>query len=133
MGAVVLGAAAGLFGNGWLSSARATAESMAVEYPRFARAHAPHELTVEWPAPQGQTVLWISRSYLDRFNVDEIRPAPVATTVGTDRIYYAFRAHDAGTRVVATFTLEPRSAGAFRGSLGVERGPEIEARQWVFP
>lgn len=133
MAAVVVAAAAGLFGNGWLSSVRATAETLSVEYPRFSRARAPLELKVEWSAPQPETVLWIARSYVDRFDVDRIQPTPVATTAGAERIYYAFRAHEAGTRVAATFTLRPRSAGALEGRLGVERGPEIEARQWVFP
>ena len=133
MAAVVIGAAAGVFGGGWLSSVRTTAESLTVEYPRFARAHAPFEVKVEWWAAEPETVLWIATSYIDRFDVDEIRPTPVATTAGTGRIYYTFRARATGTRVNATFRLEPRSAGALHGGLGVDRGPEIAARQWVFP
>lgn len=133
MAAVAIAAAAGLFGNGWLSFARATAESLTVEYPRFSRARAPLELEVEWSAARLETVLWLARSYVDRFDIDEIRPTPETVTVGADRIYYAFRAREAGTRVAVTFKLRPRSAGALRGSLGVEGGPEVEARQWVFP
>ena len=133
MAAVAIGGAAGAFGNGWLSSARMANESLAVAYPRFARAHAPLTLAVAWPAAQPETVLWIARSYVDRFDIEEIHPPPVSVSAGTQRIYYAFQARDAGTLVEATFTLKPRSAGAIRGSLGVERGSEVEARHWVFP
>lgn len=133
MGVIAVAGAAGVFGNGWLSAARASNDDLTVEYPRFSRAHAPLRLTVEWPATQPETVLWIARSYIDRFDVIEINPPPASVAAGAERIYYAFRARDTRTRVAATFTLEPREAGLLRGSLGVELGPEVEARHWVFP
>lgn len=133
MAAVVIGAAVGVFGNGPLSSVHAAADGLTVEYRRFARAHAPLELTATWPAAETEAVLWIETSYVERFEVDAIQPMPVATTVGTDRIYYSFRAREAGTRIAATFELRPRGAGSVRVRLGVERGPEIDARQWVLP
>lgn len=133
MAALVAAAAAGVFGGGWLSSAHATRDGFTVEYPRFARAHSPLELTVEWQAQQPETVVWLARAYVDRFDVEEIRPTPAAVTVGPDRIHYTFRARDAGTHVAASFMLEARSAGALRGKLGVESGPELETRQWIFP
>jgi hypothetical protein len=133
MAAVGLGAAAGLFGEGWLSRDRVASQGLAVEYPRFWRAHAPFQLTVEWPASQPETVLWLSRAYIAGFDLAEIEPPPASVAVGMDRIYYAFRARDAETLMTATFTLEPRGAGPLRGALGVDGGPEVEARQWVFP
>lgn len=48
MTATLLGAGFGVFGDGWLSAARTAAgESLAAGYPRFCRAHAPLDLTVE--------------------------------------------------------------------------------------
>ena len=133
MAALVVAAVAGLFGGGWLSSARTANDGLAVEYARFARARSPLVLAVEWGAPKPETVLWIARAYVDRFDVEEVRPTPAAVTVGADRIYYTFRARDAGTRVAAIFRLRARGAGALRGNFGVEGGPELEARQWIFP
>lgn len=133
MAAVAIGAVAGLFGNGLLSSVRAAADGLTVEYPRFARAHAPLELTATWSTSEPEAVLWIEASYVEEFDVEAIRPTPTATSVGRDRVYYSFRAREGGARVAATFELRPRSAGSVRGRLGVERGPEIDARQWVLP
>lgn len=133
MAAFVAAAVAGVFGGGWLSSVRTTREGLTVEYPRFARAQSPLKLTVEWQASQPETVLWIARSYVDRFDVEEVRPTPAAVAIGADRMYYTFRTRDAGTRAAASFSLKARRAGVLRGSLGVERGPELETRQWVFP
>ena len=95
MAATTIAAGAGLFGNGPLSGrASAVGEALTVHYPRFARAHAPLELTVEWLPRQQDAEIWIARSYLDGFAVEEILPPPAAVTVGSSRIYYTFRARE---------------------------------------
>jgi hypothetical protein len=78
MAATAAAAALGLFGDGWVSAANASAgESLTVEYARFGRTHAPLEMTVEWQ-PQREAALSIARSYLDAFAIEEIRPAPAS-------------------------------------------------------
>jgi hypothetical protein len=134
MAVVLLGAALGLFGGGLLSDGEANAgDELTVKYPRFLRAHSPFELTIDWLPRRGEATVWISRAFLDRFEIAEIQPAPSAVTVGRDRIYYAFGASEPHARVAVTFRLRAEGGGAFRGRLGSDDDLDVEVRQFAFP
>jgi hypothetical protein len=134
--AVILAAAAvGLFGgDGWLAESEAAAgDDLIVRYSRFCRARSPVELTVEWVPRTPEPKLWIARSYLDEFEIEEIHPAPSAVTLQTDRVDYAFRSGRPAARVEVTFRLKAEHGGPYRGRIGVDDGLEVEVRQLVFP
>jgi hypothetical protein len=134
MAAIVVAAGAGLFGDGWLSGRRASAgDGLTVQYPRFSRAHAPLALTVEWLPQQQDAELWISRSYLDAFEVEEILPPPADVIVGTSRIYYTFRAREPAARIGVRFRLKPDHGGGINGRIGSAEELGVEVRQFVFP
>ena len=134
MAGVLLGAGAGLFGGGLLSGGEATAgDELTVTYPRFARAHAPFDLAVEWLPRQLEASLWVSRAFLDDFEIAEIRPTPSAVTAGHDRIFYTFRTSKPNERVGVTFRLKPEHGGAFRGRIGSGDDLAVEVRQLAFP
>ena len=82
--------------------------------------------------PQQEAALSISRSYLDGFEIAEIRPAPSAVTAGPDRTYYTFRTSEPHAHVGVTFTLRPKHGGRFSGTVG-SRDAEVEVRQLVYP
>jgi hypothetical protein len=133
MAVVVVGAAGGVFGRGWLSETQTTAgEALTVRYSRLSRAHMPEELAVDWLPLNGDPVLWIARSYLDEFDIREIRPPPSAVVSSTDRIYYTFRALDTSARMNVRFTLQASRGGTLRGRLGTS-GVEVTIRQFMFP
>jgi hypothetical protein len=114
-------AGAGLGGR-LLSDAEATAgDELTVKYPRFARAHAPIDLAVDWLPRQQEASLWISRAFLDGFEIAEIRPAPSTVTIGHDRIHYTFRTSEPSARVGVTFRLKPEHGGAFSGPRRLRR------------
>ena len=132
MALTIAAAAAGVFGGGSLSSVEVSAgDVLMARYPRFARADAPLELQIEW-APQRNTTLWIGREYLDQFEIEELRPAPAATTFDRERIYYTFRSTEPDQRVEVAFRLRPQHAGRLVGSLGVDEA-SLELRQLIFP
>ena len=135
MAAIVAAAFGGVFGGpGWLSeSEAAVGDELLVRYPRFSRASSPIELTVEWASRADEPALWIARSYLDQFEIEEIRPSPSAVTLDGDRIRYAFRAGDSVRRAAVTFRLKAERGGAHRGRIGVDEGLAVELRQLVFP
>jgi len=134
MAAISIAAGAGLFGNGPLSGRQATArDELIVHYPRFLRAHAPLELSVEWLPRQQDADLWIARSYLDTFEIEEILPPPAAVTIGASRIYYTFRAREPAARIGARFRLRPKHGGRISGRIGSADELEVEVRQFVFP
>jgi hypothetical protein len=134
MAAILAAASVGLFGDGWLSeSEAAVGDELVVKYSRFCRAHSPVELSVGW-LPRGQEPrLWISRAFLDGFEVAEIRPTPSAVTLAPDRMYYAFRSSQPGTPVEVTFMLKAQHGGLYRGRVGSDDGLDLEIRQLVFP
>lgn len=133
MAGVIIGAAAGLFGGGGLSETEAAAgETLTVRYSRLSRAHMPDELAVDWLPRDGEAVLWIARTYLDDFEIREIRPPPSAVVGGPDRIYYSFRALDATARMNVRFTLQASRGGTLRGRLGAN-DVEVAIRQLMFP
>jgi hypothetical protein len=132
MAVVAAAGAAGLFGDGWLSRAEARAgDELAVTYPRYARAHGSLRVTIDWLS-RGDATLWIARSYLDGFEIHEIRPVPTTVTAAPERIYYTFRALERDGRIRVDFTLKPSHGGAFRGRLGAA-DTDVEVRQFVFP
>jgi hypothetical protein len=127
-------AGAGLFGNGPLSGRQAAAgDALVVHYPRFSRAHAPLELSVEWLPRQQDAELWIARSYLDNFEIEEILPPPAAVTIAASRIYYTFGAREPAARIGARFRLKPKHGGRISGRIGSDDDLEVELRQFVFP
>jgi hypothetical protein len=132
--AVAVGAAAGVFGNGALSSVEVTAgDALVARYPRYARAEAPLELELEWSSQTGDTVLWVARAYLDEFTVEAVQPAPSGTTFDSERIYYSFRAIRPDDRVRVEFRLRPKHGGRLVGTLGVTAETKVELRQMIFP
>jgi hypothetical protein len=135
MAVALVSAAAGLFGGGGvLSESEARAgDDLTVKYPRFFRAHGPFELAVDWLPRQQQASLWISRAFLDDFEVAGIQPAPSGVTASRDRIYYAFAASEPGTRIGVTFRLKSDRGGAFRGRIGSADDRDVEIRQFAFP
>jgi hypothetical protein len=133
MAAILAAAAVGLFGHGWVSDSEASAGELTVKYSRFCRAHSPLELTVGWLPRAEESTLWIARSYLDEFEIAEIRPAPSSQTLAGERMYYAFRSSNPGTRVEVTFRLKAEHGGLYRGRLGSDDALAVEIRQLVFP
>jgi hypothetical protein len=133
MAVVVAGAVGGVFGRGLLSETEATVgEALTVRYSRLSRAHMPDELAVDWLPRDEEPVLWIARSYLDEFEVREIRPPPSAVAGSPDRIYYTFRALEPAARMNVRFTLQAARGGTLRGRLGTN-DVEVAIRQLVFP
>ena len=134
MAAILAAAAVGLFGHGWFSdSEAAVGDELVVGYSRFGRAHSPIELVVGWLARGQEPTLWISRPYLDEFEIAEIRPTPSAVTLEPDRIVYAFRSSKPLARLDVTFMLKAEHGGPYRGRIGVGDGPDVEIRQFMFP
>ena len=134
MAAVLIAAVGGLFGNGWLSEREVSAGgALTAKYSRFGRAHAPLELVVEWLPRQEPAALWISRSYLDGFEIAEIRPTPSGVTVDAGRMHYTFRTAKPHAPVRVTFMLKPKRSGSFVGRVGLDDELDVEIRHFIFP
>lgn len=128
----------GLFGSGPLSNRVAGQQGGAlwVEYQRFARWHAPHELRVHLgpeKAPDGRAVVWLGRPFIEAHDVDHVTPPPEAVEVHGDHYAYVFRVPSAADEVAITFTLRSEGWGRSAGTVGVRGGPSVTFQQFVYP
>jgi hypothetical protein len=138
MAALLVGAAAGLFGGAG-PLARATAASadgaVGVEYARFARHHAPTTLDVNLahvPAA-GQIRIRVSKDYLDAMEVRSILPHPATSALAEKQYVFVFdRPAQAGAARVR-LQLEPSTPGPTSGWIAVNDGAPILFRQFVYP
>ncbi len=134
---VVIAAAAGLFGGGPVSHARASDQSghLVIEYERFLRASAPSELHLQvFPAAAtgAEVTVWADQSYLRDVEVSSIVPAPKRVEQRGRRILYVFSSNDAAEPSEITFRYEPTRAGRLNGRFGVSEGAPAEVRQFAF-
>jgi hypothetical protein len=138
MALTLLAALAGLLGPGPLSRAVAGREGSAisVHYDRFPRHSAMGKIKVvlgPGAAKNGEARVWVSRDFFDANRVHEVIPEPDRVEASRDRYTYVFRVGDAAQRATAVFQLEPDGYGKCEGRVGLEGGPEVALRQFVYP
>ena len=135
---LIASAMIGLFGGGPASRATLGAETdpLRVEYERFWRTRAPMQLRLHVAAataPDGTIRVRIGRSYLEAMNVRQILPQPQHVEAAADHFTFLFRLRDEGIVIPIVFTIEPNVPGAMRGEVGLEHGPTVHFRQFVYP
>ncbi|MDC3955443.1 hypothetical protein KEG38_16365 [Polyangium jinanense] len=130
----VLLAAAGLFGDGPLSHARAGDESgFFVRYERFARVDGTTRFEIH-PHPQNAAAprrFFTSTSLFERGHVEHYVPEPSSVEIAADRAVITFPRVEAGGLVV--LLLRPSRPGLLRFSLGEEGGPALDLSLLVYP
>jgi hypothetical protein len=136
--AIIVAALTGVFGGGGAFS-RASVErsGLRIEYSRFERMSSPTDLTLTVLRPPGSDVpnrIWISRSYLDSFEVSSITPKPESQSVESDRITYSFRpAANETERIVLRMQADAGVFGLLAGQAGVPGGASVAFRQLIWP
>lgn len=128
----------GLFGSsGLLPPATARgAGGLELRYPRFQRHAAPTVLEITIPTRPGEETaqLWLSRPYIEGYEVRRISPEPESAETGRERVVYTFRAHTPGQPAAVTFLMEPSRYGLRDGQAGLgEDGPPLRFRLFVYP
>ena len=129
---VPVAAIAGLFGDGLFSEVTAGSERAGgtVIYERFARLTADTKLELEFARPSRTTDVAISRAFLDRYDMSEVRPEPVRVRTLPDAVVFSFAGASAGR---ATFFLQPDAAGSSSGTVTVSGGTPVKIEQLVYP
>lgn len=135
---LVLLALLGLFGSGPLSSTTATTpdNGIAAAYERFVRhdGSTSVELTIgPGQASDGEVEVWISASYLDDMEVEQIAPQPDEVRSNGDRQGYVFLVDDPSTETTVTFQLRPDAMGRITGDVGIVDGSSVTINQLSFP
>ena len=137
LAAIVVAAVLGAFGMGLFGGVHASGpdRSFGVEYRRFGRMQSPSSLRVSLsPRTDDRELrIWISSSYLDRFQVQTIQPEPESTVIGDHRVTFVFALGGAGAAGTVSFMLEAQQPGTARGEIGVGDGAGLDIRQFFYP
>lgn len=134
LGAVIgiIGAPLGIFGP---LSARSADGSLQVAYARFSRLYEGTELRIRLPglgSLEGRATLWIERSYLENYHVEDVFPQPQTVETAGERVIYSFTARP-GQSLEVTLKLTSQAQGMLRGRLGWGQDPGVQLSQLVLP
>jgi hypothetical protein len=132
LAAIPVAAVAGLFGGGLFSETTAGAQSsgLTVTYDRFGRLSADTQMEVQLARASGSANVAISRDFLDRYDITEIRPHPERVATLADRVVFSFAAEAGG---VATISLQPDEVGSSGGTVTATGTRPVRIRQLVYP
>jgi hypothetical protein len=127
---------AGGFGRGPLSNAVATTANGRLEYERLLRYKTPssYRLTLTPAAGGGDQVrVMIDAALLAKLKVSQIVPTPQFTEPRADGVVLVYPAASLREAFSVELSLEPKSIGGLRGSIGVLGGDPAEIHQFVLP
>ncbi len=135
---LALAALLGLLGSGPLSSATAGDEggALAIGYNRFGRYQAPTTLRVRLgpgAGREGEARVWLSESYLQNVQIQQITPQPQRVEVGPDGQTYVFQLAGPNQPAEVTFYLQPDRFGPLSGQVRLAGEQPVRFRQFVYP
>lgn len=135
MTAILLAAALGLFGNGFLSQAVLQTEQLRLEYDRFLRFGVLTTLQIEIPphrSDAGIVAVAFPNSYLHNFRSETIVPDPESSAHGDQTLFW-FTATNTGETVTVQMRLEPQKIGSIEGKIFVNGAEAYTFQQFVYP
>lgn len=128
--ALVLLAAAGLFGNGVASKQTLTQDQITIESERFYRFEARLELKIKVAHLQGnELTVSFPNHYIQNFRVDSILPEPNEHRTTDGNVSYTFEGNG---NMDITFFLIPNSRGNVEGDLGIN-GKIFRLKHFIYP
>ena len=138
MALLLVAALAGLLGPGPLSDTTAGEENsmLWVEYNRFERYQSPIMLKIHLgpgAAKDGKVRLWMNRDYIQNMELRHIDPEPESVEVGAESTAYVFNIADPEKSTTIFFHLEPNTRGWLPLRIGLQGGPHVSLRQFLYP
>lgn len=128
IGALVVAALAGVFGQGPFSRAVVEGGAGRIEYERFVRLQAATRLRFVLPASDNE--LSLHRQYLESFRVERITPEPREVEASADWLIYRFSGKGG---MAVTIDLMPETFGRVLGRAQDAAGRSVEFRQLIYP
>lgn len=133
---LVLAAALGAFGRGYLSHHRIGAPdgSLTVDYERVQRYATPSVLTVQFgpnAIRDGKVQLWVSQSVFQRMGNQKVVPTPAQSVAQAGGVLFTFAVSSAPAS--AEFSLQPDSAGRAEMEFLVSGKTPVKVPVFVMP
>lgn len=123
--------AAGIFGDGPLSSVRETRGSISMEYERFSRDKGEMETVIHVKGTEGRIEVRIPLDYLARFKIDKIFPETFESKISGNEIVYSFDTGNSPTLNIHFF-LFPQTLGSVKGRWTVNQ-TVFEPSHFIYP
>jgi hypothetical protein len=136
MAIMLLAAILGAFGSGFLSHAEVFKNNdLKVEYERFARYETTSELVFHIAPQTSDSVVkaWISREYIDDFQIEQITPEPESSEADNRTITYTFSLSSPQEPLRIQCFLKTGKVGFVKAHAGIEGGSQVEFSQFVYP
>src|SRR5688572_25582044 len=87
---IVLTAALGFYGEGWISKKEMKSGPVSIEYERFFRHEARMELRLSLSETAGSTIVSLPMQYLKKVRIESIIPEPKENFIQNGRVQYVF-------------------------------------------
>jgi hypothetical protein len=130
IGAMVLLAAIGMFGDGVISKMVMSEGDVKVESERFYRHEAKMEMKVQLLGSDGiENTISFPNQYLTNFEVQSIVPEPKTNRVDGDKVHYSF---EGAGNINVSFILIPHTVGKIKGSIDVNKHT-FALNHFIFP
>jgi len=127
LGALILAGLLGFLGPGPLSGRTADGPPR-LEYDRFERVDTPAELKARLSG--GARNLWVEKRWLERVDVERVRPQPLRTSDQGEWLVYSFEGEGPiDVRLGVRFL----RAGGAEGRFGVSPERAVSVKQFVYP
>lgn len=135
---VVVAALVGVFGTGPLSSTTAggSETGISASYERFVRHDGRSSLELRISpegASEGQVEVWLSASYLEDIQIEQISPQPDEVRTSGERDIFVFLTDNPSSDMTVTVTFRPDAMGPISGDIGIVDGPAVSVRHFSFP
>jgi hypothetical protein len=136
LGAFVVLAALGAFGDGLLSSTMAGSPDgrLRIDYDRFLRAGALTKLVIH-AAPNGDrdggVAIELDRAYFDALRTERITPSPARISIGPSIVTLQFAA-GGGDGLTVVIDAEPRHAGVYATAIRATGSERVSIRQFAY-
>jgi hypothetical protein len=127
---IILAAAAGLFGQGFLSKTTHSAPQAAISYEYFFRQEARMRLEISVrSAPGNKTIVSFPNEYLKEFRIESILPEPRENTLEGNRIRYVF---EGSAPMELVFYVIPQKIGSRKGDVRINDIP-FQVSHFIYP
>lgn len=135
---LLLAALIGLWGQGPLSrsSKGEPTDLLRLEYERFGqfRNDTTLKLKVDDSVRADNKIqFWLSRDYLERYQVQEISPQPEQVALDNGHLVYTLSVAQPSDSYDIVFRLVPTRFGVSRGDAGTEGGKVLSFTQLIYP
>ncbi|HWP42190.1 MAG TPA: hypothetical protein VNO14_03065 [Blastocatellia bacterium] len=138
MALILLAALAGLLGPGPLSKVRVDhpGSALSAVYNRFERHQSPTKLRLEFlpqASPGGKALIRINRTFIEAIEISHIDPEPASVEAHSGDFVYAFNVSEPQQKMAVTFHYEADKYGRLPIRVALDRGPQIEFSQFIYP